>query len=151
MLEARQAFRQLTQMMVVHQRNRTHDLTRCMLPFFRHQVCPDKITTAQWLEVHRVLGLSVPLGEWEGRGLMVTLDRVRFLLEQLHGDAFGLRQKWTLYQELYGNPHRNALKVEHVSPQAHRYRSTIIRPEVGDERTTASWMQSWLVLLKGSC
>jgi hypothetical protein len=37
---------------------------------------------------------------------MVTLDRVRILLDQLHGDAFGLRQKWTLYQELYGNRER---------------------------------------------
>jgi hypothetical protein len=53
-----------------------------------------------------VLGLRVPLGEWEGRGLMVTLDRVRFLLDQLHADGYGLRQKWTLYQELYGNQKR---------------------------------------------
>jgi hypothetical protein len=35
-----------------------------------------------------------------------TLERVRFLLEELHGHALGLRQKWTLYQELYGNQKR---------------------------------------------
>jgi HEPN superfamily AbiU2-like protein len=34
------------------------------------------------------------------------LDRVRLLLDQLHGNAFGLRQKWTLYQELYGDQKR---------------------------------------------
>jgi hypothetical protein len=38
--------------------------------------------------------------------MMESTDRVRLLLEELHGHAFGLRQKWTLYQELYGNQKR---------------------------------------------
>jgi hypothetical protein len=35
-----------------------------------------------------------------------STDSVRLLLEELHGHAFELRQKWTLYQELYGNQKR---------------------------------------------
>jgi hypothetical protein len=33
---------------------------------------------------------------------MATTDDLRYLLEELYGHAVGLRQRWTLFQDLYG-------------------------------------------------